>query len=158
MFEQILELSPLSLTGYHVRMSLIDNQTQELWKSFMESYHKKIENHPRKLYSVEVYDSMDYFNEFNPHKSFEKYAMVDSNLLRAAEDNKLTSLVLKGKYAVFLHKGPAHKIADTYGFIINEWLKKSSQILDNRPFFSIMNDKYLGESPKNEERIYIPIQ
>ncbi|MDA8595708.1 GyrI-like domain-containing protein [Flavobacteriaceae bacterium] len=158
MFEQILELNSLSLRGYSTRMSLVDNKTPSLWKEFMQSYHKKLENHPKEFYSLEIYDSLDYFREFNPNESFEKYAMVESNRLESTNDEKLKSLTIKGKYAVFLHKGAASKIGETYEFIMSKWLINSGQNLDNRPFFSIMDEGYLGENPKSQERIYIPIQ
>jgi AraC family transcriptional regulator len=63
-----------------------------------------------------------------------------------------------GLYAVFLHKGAAVTATETFQHIFGIWLPKSEYILDNRPHFEILGEKYKNNDPSSEEEIWIPIK
>jgi len=56
-------------------MSLIDNQTQALWQDFMPRRELITNRIGNDYYSVQNYTT-DYFEHFNPSKTFEKWAAV----------------------------------------------------------------------------------
>ena len=60
-----------------------------------------------------------------------------------------------GLYAVFEHKG-----MDTAIFqqIFTEWLPNAPYILDHRPHFELLGEKYKNGDPNSEEQIWIPIR
>ncbi len=54
--------------------------------------------------------------------------------------------------------GPASKGPETYRNIFETWLPASGYVLDNRPHFAVMGEKYRNEDPDSEEEIWIPIK
>lgn len=142
--------------GQKIEMSFLENKTFELWNKFMKG-RKTIQNTiGNELYSFEIY-SKGFFQDFNPAKSFEKWAAVEvSNYENVSEDfEKL--IVPSGKYAVFIHKGPASEGPKTYDYIFKTWLPNSNFKLDARPHFAKMGEKYKNDSPDSEEEIWLPI-
>ena len=69
-----------------------------------------------------------------------------------------TVTVPSGLYAVFTHKGDASTAAKTFEYIFTNWLPNSDYLLDNRPHFEILGEKYKNNDPTSEEEIWIPIQ
>ena len=62
--------------GKSLRMSLANNRTAELWKSFMP-HRKLIKNTVGSdLYSMQVYDDSLNFKDFNPQTEFRKFALI----------------------------------------------------------------------------------
>ena len=69
-------LPETKLIGMRVQMNFIANKTQELWQRFMP---RKMEIEgilSKELFSVEIYSSPTYFDQFNPGNKFEKWAAV----------------------------------------------------------------------------------
>jgi AraC family transcriptional regulator len=158
MFLRSQILSEKKLLGKSRRMSFVNNTTRELWLWF-QSRRASIKNIiGTDLYSLEVYDDVSHFINFDPAREFTKWAAVEvSNYNDApAEMDKL--VVPTGLYAVFLHKGPASEGKKTYEYIFFNWLPHSEYILDDRPHFAVMGAKYKPELPENEEEIWIPVR
>ncbi len=63
-----------------------------------------------------------------------------------------------GLYAVFIHKGDASTAPKTFEYIFGTWLPNSEYLLDNRPHFEILGEKYKNEDPNSEEEVWIPIK
>jgi PhnB protein len=59
---------------------------------------------------------------------------------------------------VFLYHGAADDAANTFGYILGEWIRDSDYDLDNRPHFEILGEKYKNESPDSEEELWIPVR
>ena len=64
----------------------------------------------------------------------------------------------KGLYAVFVYKGKPSEVSHTYRYIYGSWLPDSPYVLDHRPHFSLMGNKYKGENPGSEEELWIPVK
>ena len=138
-------------------MSSADNKTFELWQSFMPG-RKEIQNSiGTELYSIQVYDPL-YFNNFNPNTEFEKWAAIEVADYNTVPAEMETIILAGGLYAVFLHKGPASSGPVTFGHIFGTWLPDSDFLLDNRPHFEILGEKYKNEDPDSEEEIWIPVR
>ncbi len=150
-------LSEKKLIGKRIKMSFSENKTGDLWRSFMPG-RKEIQNTiGSELYSLEVYPP-NYFNNFDPNIPFEKWAAIEVTSFDAIPNEMETIVIPAGLYAVFLHKGPASEGAKTYEYIFRTWIPNSGYILDERPHFAVMGEKYKQGDPDSEEDIWIPVR
>lgn len=153
----IKTLNEKKLTGHFIEMSFIENKTFQLWNGFMPK-RKEIKNTiDANLYSLEVYRE-NYFDNFNPSNNFQKWAAVEVSSFENLPSEMKTLVVPSGLYAVFLHVGPATDAHKTYNYIFAEWLPNSAYVVDERPHFAIMDEKYKKDDPSSEEEIWIPIK
>ncbi len=143
--------------GQRMQMSLSDNKTGELWRRFLPR-RREIQHYTGSaLYSVEVYDDQ-YFTHFDPAKGFEKWAAIEVTEFAAIPEGLEPITLPVGLYAVFLHQGPASAGRETYRYIFGTWLPESDYLLDNRPHFAVMGEKYRNEGLSSEEEIWIPVK
>ena len=154
---RIETLSEKKLVGKRIKMTLSDNKTGQLWRSFMPRRREIQNNIGTELYSMQVYDSL-YFNNFNPNTEFEKWAAIEVADFNAIPNEMETFKLAGGLYAVFLHKGAASTGPKTFQYIFGTWLPNSDYLLDNRPHFEILGEKYKNEDPNSEEEVWIPIK
>lgn len=153
----IITLPEMRFTGKRIRMSLSDNKTAELWRSFMPR-RKEISNTiGQELYSIEVYGPQ-FFNRFDPSAEFEKWAAVEVTHFDLIPSEMETLASPGGLYAIFLYKGPASAIPGMYQYIFGTWLPDSGFSLDDRPHYAIMGDKYRNDDPASEEQLCIPVR
>ena len=155
---RIEKLPKKTLLGKSTRMSLIDNKTSELWRSFM--IEKGIIKNAvgTDLYSVQVYDELHYFKNFDPKTEFTKWAAIEVETTKNVPNGFSYFELPEGLYAVFLHKGAVSEFQKTMQFIFNQWFPKSEYELDNRPHFELLGEKYKNNSPNSEEEVWIPIR
>jgi len=151
---QIKNIGPKKLLGVYRVMSLAENQTGELWRSFMPRL-KEIETRVgTDLFSLQIYDE-DYFQQFSPMNEFEKWALVEvRNFSQFPEEMEPFELP-GGLYAVFQHKGMGTEI---FQHIFGVWLPNSEFQLDDRPHFEVLGEKYKQDSPDSEEEIWVPVR
>lgn len=109
------------------------------------------------LYSLQVYPEK-YFEAFDPHREFEKWALVEVKDFSDVPDDMETFNLPVGLYAVFLHRGPASQGPKTFQYIFTNWLPRSLYVLDDRPHFEILGEKYKNEAPDSEEEIWVPVK
>lgn len=151
----IQTLTEKKLIGKRMTISLANNKTGELWKSFIP-VKKEIQNNiGSELYSVNLYDH-SYFSDFNPNSVFEKWATVEVTNFGNVPPGMETLVLQGGLYAVFFYKGRNND--DTiFRYIFAIWLPASGYVLDNRPHFEILGNKYKNGDPDSEEEIWIPV-
>ncbi len=151
---KFVSIEPKKLLGICLEMSLAENRTSELWRSFMPRL-KEIETRVgNNLHSLQVYDE-DYFQQFDPLREFEKWALAEVKNFSVIPDEMEPFELQGGLYAVFQHKGMGIEI---FQYIFSEWLPNSGYLLDNRPHFEILGEKYKQGSPDSEEEIWIPVK
>jgi AraC family transcriptional regulator len=154
---QIKTLAEKKLIGHSIEMSFIENKTFQLWSGFMPK-RKEIKNVVNSnLYSLEVYPE-NHFDNFDPSDNFQKWAAVEVSDFDDHPTPMKTLIVPSGLYAVFLHLGPAAEAHKTYYYIFTEWLPNSEYVVDERPHFAVMDEKYKKDNPDSEEKIWIPIK
>lgn len=149
-------LSDKKIVGYRLSMNFADLKMGELWKTFLPripEIHSKLSTD---LISMVIYDA-SHFKSFKPTTNFERWAAVEVNELNSIPEGLESFILPKGYYAVFDYKGLStdHHIFD---FIFNEWLPHSDFLLDDRPHFEILGEKYKNNDPNSEEEIWIPIR
>jgi AraC family transcriptional regulator len=138
-------------------MSFSMNKTRALWQSFMPLRNEIRNSIGSELYSIEIYEPL-FFNNFNSEREFEKWAAVEVTDFETVPANMETFSSPYGLYAVFLHKGDAGKGLETYRYIFGTWLPESDYLLDDRPHFAIMGEKYKNDDHDSEEDLWIPIK
>ena len=158
MFLRLEKLQEKKMIGKQLPMNIIENKTFELWKSFMQK-RKSINNIiGTDLYSIQVYDNINYFKSFNPKRKFIKWATTEVKHHDIIPNDLEAFTIPEGDYAVFLHKGLPSDFPNTANFIFNNWIPNSNYKLDNRPHFEILGNKYKNNCPTSEEEVWIPIQ
>jgi len=153
---RIETLTEKKLIGKLMSMTFSNNKTFELWQSFMPR-RKEIQNNVSTLlYSMQIYEP-SFFDHFSPDKEFVKWAAIEVADFDTIPDEMETFTLTGGLYAVFPYKGASSAAAQTFQYILGTWLPNSEYVLDNRPHFEILGEKYKNEDPNSEEEIWIPI-
>ncbi len=154
---QIKTLTEKKLIGKHLKMSFANNTTFQLWQSFIPR-RKEVQNAiGTDLYSMQIY-APQFFESFDLNKEFEKWATIEVISFDHVPNEMETFILPGGLYAVFLYKGDAKNAASFFQNIFNVWLPNSEYVLDDRPHFEILGEKYKKEDPLSEEEVWIPIK
>ena len=150
-------ISPKILIGLSRQMSIVNEQTKQLWQEFGPA-RKNIEHIiGTDSYSVEIYPA-DYFQQFDPAKVFEKWAALEVSELESIPEGMQKLIIPKGEYAVFTYQGAAAGAPGFYQYIYGEWIPTSDYDLDDRPHFAVMGQNYDPLDPDSEEKIWIPVK
>jgi AraC family transcriptional regulator len=154
-----IELLPeKKLVGKHLHMSLSQNRTTELWKSFMPERKRITNSLSSDLFSLQVYEESLDLRNFNSETLFEKWAAVEVPNFNEIPAGMEALTLNGGLYAVFIHKGAADSFRHTFQFIFNTWLPHSVYELDKRIHFELLGSKYKNNDPDSEEEVWIPIK
>jgi len=149
-----IEIAEAYLVGMQLEMSLQQNRTAELWGSFGPLI-KAIPNRVDSFrYSLQEYPP-HYFDQFNPTLPFKKWALVAVKNHSSIPKTCHGFVLPGGLYAVFHLKGNDTQI---FQYIYSSWLPSSGYVLDHRPHFELLGDKYKNGDPASEEDIYIPVR
>lgn len=149
-------LNEKKLVGKRLTMSLSDNKTRELWKSFMPRRKEITNNLTNDFISMAIY-KQTYFADFKPTNDFEKWATVEVTDFEHVPNEMETFTLTAGLYAVFDYKGSSTDNG-IFQYIFGVWLPNSVYLLDDRPHFEVLGDKYKNADPDSEEEIWIPIR
>jgi len=152
----IENISEKKLIGTRLTMSLTNNKTGELWKSFMPRRRDITNNLTNDLISMQIYKPT-HFAVFKPINEFEKWATVEVTNFDNVPIGMETFTLTGGLYAVFDYKGSSNDNC-IFQYIFGTWLPGSDYDLDNRPHFEVLGDKYKNNDPTSEEEIWIPIK
>jgi AraC family transcriptional regulator len=144
------------LIGLRLKMSVANNRTGELWRGFGPRKKEIKKTVGPESISLTLYES-GYFADFQPAKEFERWAAVEvSDFLDVPP--KMETFDLKGGlYAVFDYRG-RHDDSSIFQYIYGTWLPGSGYVLDDRPHFEVLGEKYRNDDPESEEEIWIPIK
>jgi AraC family transcriptional regulator len=149
-------LKEKKLIGMRLIMSLTNNKTGELWRSFIPRRREILNNLSNDLISMQIYNA-NYFSKFNPANTFEKWAAIEVSDYNNVPEGLETFTLTGGLYAVFDYKGSSTD-SSIFQNIFGTWLPNSDYFLDNRPHFEVLGDKYKNANPDSEEEIWIPIR
>ena len=156
MFLRTELLPSKKLIGMKLTMSLTENKTPLLWKSFMQRRKEITTAVGTDLISMQQYPA-GYFDSFSPTTEFIKWAAIEVVDVNKIPEGMEAIILPGGLYAVFLHRGSASEGAKTFQYIFQTWLPGSEWSLDDRPHFELLGEKYKHDDPTSEEEIWIPI-
>lgn len=150
-------IGPKKLIGKCLRMSMANNKTGELWKSFMPQRSQITNAIGTDLYSLQVLPP-HFYTRFNPTTEFEKWALAEVSNFKTIPEGMHTFELPGGLYAVFLYKGPVSEGAKAFDYIIRTWMPESGYTIDDRPQFEVLGANYKNNDPNSEEEIWIPVK
>lgn len=151
-------LEQKKLIGKKLEMSYVSNRTGELWRSFMPRRKEIANTISTELYSMQIYNGIFDFQNFNPNDNFTKWAAVEVTDFEKIPENMESYTLKGGLYAVFTHNGSSLDFQGTFQYIFGVWLPNSDYQIDDREHFELLGEKYKNESPDSEEEVWIPIK
>jgi AraC family transcriptional regulator len=143
------------LVGKCLAMSRRNDRTPELWKSFMPHRNAIANRVGSHFFSMQIYPEQGHAK---PESLFTKWAVVEVTRFDAIPDGMETYEIEGGRYAVFVHRGPASTFSRTFAFIFQEWLPASGFTIDSREHFEVLEEGYSPIDPEASEEIWIPIK
>lgn len=153
---EIIFIPPTVFMGLHREISMIKNDTAEIFREFMPRRNEVENRTDKKIIDLRIY-KQDYFTSFNPKNTFTKWACVRvSEAVNLPHEMDCHSMA-GGLYARFsAPENPANP-SEIFQFIFREWLPNSHYILDDRPHFDILNEGKPNTSSSGTQLIHIPI-
>lgn len=151
-------ISETQLVGKCARMSIAKDTTHGLWQEFMPNHNHIPNRAGSDFFSVEVYDGLEYFMDFDPARPFDKWAAVAVSKADSMPEGMDLLVLPAGRYAVFHYRGRPSEVHRAYQYIYGTWIGGSGYAIDNRPHFAVMGMGYKGEHPDSEEEIWIPVK
>ena len=147
------------IIGLHEAMSLSDDKTMKLWRTFGPRKKEIVDASCLGSYSIQIYDERFMKGEFSPATLFDKWAGMEvKNTLEVPEGMEVL-IIAAGTWAVFQYQGVTSEFYKMAQYIYQEWLPNSGYQLDNRPHFEYMAPDYLGAMhPEAREEVWIPIR
>lgn len=137
-------------------MSLTENKTFELFSNFMPRRKEIVNVLKSDVFDLIIYPT-NYFSTFNPSTSFIKWALMEVSSFENIPNEMETFVLSSGQYAVFDYKGLSTD-KSIFEYIFKTWLPNSNYLIDNRPHFEVLGEKYKNNDPNSEEEIWIPIR
>lgn len=137
-------------------MSFANYKIAELWRSFTPRRKEVTNNLTNDLISLVIYEPT-HFADFKPTNEFERWAAVEVATFDNVPMEMETFVLPGGLYAVFDYKGLSTDNS-IFQYIFETWLPGSDYVLDDRPHFEVLGDKYKNDDPTSEEEIWIPIR
>ena len=152
---RIENLFEKKLVGKRLRMSLANNKTSNLWQAFVPRRREINNNISTEMISMQIYNEPLRLGDLN--QEFEKWAAIEVYNFENVPEKMDMYTLNRGLYAVFHYKGLS---TDNSVFIsiFGKWLPNSDYLLDDRPHFEILGEKYKNGDPNSEEEIWIPIK
>ena len=157
MIPRIEIINEKKLVGKRITMSYADYRIGELWGSFMPRRKEITNTLTNDLISLVVY-APNHFTDFKPTNQFERWATAEVENFNNVPDELETYNLSSGLYAVFNYKGMNSESSAFFQYIYSEWVPNSNYILDDRPHFEVLGEKYKNNDPSSEEGIWIPIR
>ncbi len=148
-------LQPKLLVGMRMEMSLANNQTFRLWQTFMPRRREILNASSSNLFSLQLYAEPLRLGDL--HQSFSKWAAIEVSHADSIPEGMDMLHLPSGLYAVFTYKGLSTD-SGIFIYIFSEWLPQSEFVLDHRPHFEILGEKYKNGDPNSEEEIWIPVK
>ena len=152
---RVENLSKKKLVGERLTMSLTNNKTSDLWQTFMPRRREINNTVTSEMISMQVYHEPLRLGDLN--QEFEKWAAVEVYNFQNVPEKLDTFTLNEGLYAVFHYKG-LNTDNSIFIYIFGTWLPNSDYLLDDRPHFEILGEKYKNGDPNSEEEIWIPIK
>ena len=144
------------LIGMFVSMSLAENKTFKLFSAFMPRRKEILDSINNDVLDLKVYPK-DYYLNFNPSNYFTKWALVEVSAFDNVPNEMKAFTLEGGKYEIFIQKG-INTDYSIFQHIFTKWLPNSDYILDDRPYFDVLGERYQQKDPSAEQELWMPIK
>lgn len=156
MTPEIKRISKKLLIGMFVEMSIVNNRTGELFRSFMPRKKELKNTVDNNTLDVRLFP-LDYYRNFSSPLDFTKWAAVEVHNAKEVPEGMQALEIPEGLYAIFHYKGLSND-PSVFQYIFTQWLPSSGYELDNRPHFDVLSERTKLNDPNSEEEICIPIK
>jgi len=153
---RIETLIPKTLVGMAREMSMVKDETSQLWRGFRPRIAEVTNRTTAESISMRVYSGST-AEVFEPNASFRQWAAVEVVDHDDVPEGMEPYLLGGGTYAVFVHRGPANDLS-TFRYIFSDWLPASDYILDDREHFEVLPANYDPRDPDATEECWIPVR
>lgn len=154
---RIIEFTEKKIIGCKQMMNYATYNPVPLWQSFIP-LKKEIKNTVSSdVFSLQQFPK-GFWDQFNPLTHFEKWAAVEVSNFDTIPVSMYSLVIPSGCYVVFDYKGDGSDAPAFFEAIFSSWIPNSEYVVDNRPHFEILGDKYRKGDPNSEEEIWIPIR
>lgn len=154
----IVEAQDRPLIVARLSMSLSNNKTRELWQGFRPRVKEITDRKGSDFFSIQHFSDGVSWGNFNPTTEFVKFAGVEVHNQGDMPEGMEAYTLKGGKYAVFIHHGPASAFAKTFQYIFGQWLPGSGFESDDRDQFEVLSGNYRPDDPNAQEEVWIPIR
>lgn len=155
---KIIDLQTKQLVGLFRPMTLAQDETGQLWQSFMPRRNEVSGRLNKSVISMQVYT--DFENRFLPESVFTKWAAVEvaENNVEPTPQDMSIYMLEGGTYAVFAHKGPASDFPRLMQSIFVDWMPNSGYKLADREHFEVLPEGYIPTDRQAQEDVWIPVE
>ena len=151
---QVIQKSEMYVVGIFVSMQRHEtHKIRTLWQQFSPRRHEITNSANNTLIAMQTFTLKE---NGEPEDNFNMWACVEVSELLDIPKGMKGFTIPEGEYLKVLHKGM--DASETYQKVMSKWLPKSGYIMDDRPHFQVMGEKYKNGSPDSEEDFYIPIK
>ncbi|MEZ7499467.1 GyrI-like domain-containing protein [Flavobacterium sp. Arc3] len=157
MVPRIVIFPETKVIGMRMTMSYSDYKAKEVWKRFMPRRKEILNTIDTDYYSMQLF-SPTYYDNFDPTVPFDYWTAVAASDFKIIPEGMDSFTISSGLYAVFNYKGGPSGSPAAFEYIFATWLPGSEYVLDHRPHFEILGDKYKNDHPNSEEEIWIPVK
>jgi len=140
-----------------MRMSLVQNRSAELWRSFRPLAQHVEGRVGDDFFSVQIYDNPDYFSAYNPEREFTRWAAIEFGEGAEVASGLQPLILPEGEYAVFDYQGLPSEFGTFAREIYSRILPQAGKKPDDRPHYEIIGPAYRPDDPSAEETICIPV-
>lgn len=153
---RIETLPPKTLVGMKIEMSFAENRTPELWRGFMPRRNEVPNAIGTELYSVQLYGA-GFFERFSPTAQFEKWAARPVTAVGNLPEGMQVLELPGGLYAGFTYRGMPSAYGPIFQALATKWMPQNGFMLDGRPHFEVLGEKYSRDSEDSEEEVWLPV-
>jgi AraC family transcriptional regulator len=148
------------LVGFSKRMSLAEDSTAEVWRRLMPRRSEIVNRATTSYISMRIYSkpAMTVEETLALTTEFDKWAAIEVTDWSAVPEGMQRHSLSPGRYAVFVHRGPASEFAATMRFIFGTWLPASAYELDDREHFEVIPEGWNPSSRDAWEEVWVPIR
>lgn len=154
MTPQVIQNSEMNVVGISIVMKQHEtHKIRAIWQQFSPRKNEITNLLNNTSIAMQIFSVNE---NGEPEDSFNMWACVEVSELSEIPNGMEGFTIPKGEYLKVLHKGM--NAGDTYQKIMSDWLPNSGYVIDDRPHFQVMGEKYKNGSPDSEEDFFLPIK
>lgn len=155
---ELVEMEEKLLVGQVLEMNFPGDRIAELWRGFMPRLVEIGNRKTDDLISMAGYPAGSNFRQPLPCRTFRRYALAEVSSAGTVPEGMLAVTIPAGLYAVFHYRGSNMEAGAFFGSLFGSWLPEAGLMVDERPHFEVLGEKYSRDSGASEEEIWIPVR
>ena len=155
---EVIDFQGKTLLCMRRRFVASSQDPASLWGKFRRSLAEMGAHQSGPFFNITCYDPGFEMRNFGPNTAFDRLAAVEVSTGSVAVPHMEIFQIPPGKYARFIHEGPAATFPESLRHFYGAWLPHSGYQLADRPHFEILGPEYRPDDPQAREEVWIPVQ